>query len=79
MIVVMIGCSTAVLQTSALRFAPKSFSMGESALVVHGYILLFYTSHSFRHTASEEAKFLQVSMNLSLFKSVNTSNFELIF
>ena len=48
------------LQKTLLNTAPRSFSLGESSLVSQGFILAFYTSHSFKTSASNETDFLQV-------------------
>lgn len=61
-VVVMVTAGvTGVLQRTVLSLAPRSFSLGEAAVVAHGFVLLFYTSHSFKKGASNETDFLQVT------------------
>ena len=62
-VVVMVTAGvTGVLQRTVLNLAPRSFSLGEAAVVAQGFVLLFYTSHSFKKGASNETDFLQVTI-----------------
>ena len=61
MVVMVTAGVTGVLQRTVLSLAPRSFSLGEAAVVAQGFVLLFYTSHSFKKGASNETDFLQVT------------------